>query len=70
MLVVALLVFDYRIRSLTSADFAAVSEDVNYLAVAVTLLVAQVMRGELVDYASLLIFMTTAVVLVVLLMRL
>jgi hypothetical protein len=70
MLIVALLVFDYRTRYVSGADFAAVSEDVNYLAVAVTLIVAQVARGELVDYTSMLLFTTTAVVLVVLLMRL
>ena len=70
MLVVALMVFDYRTRYVSTADFASVSEDVNYLAVAVTLLVAQVMRGEFVDYTSMLMFSTTAVVLVVLLMRL
>jgi hypothetical protein len=70
MLVVALLVFDYRTRYVSGADFAAVSEDVNYLAVAVTLVVAQVVRGDFVDYTSMLLFTTTAVVLVVLLMRL
>lgn len=70
MLVVALMAFDYRTRYVSGADFAAVSEDVNYLAVAVTLLVAQVIRGEFVDYTSMLMFTTTAVVLVVLLMRL
>ena len=70
MLVVALLVFDHRTRYVSGADFASVSEDVNYLAVAVTLIVAQVARGEFVDYTSMLLFTTTAVVLVVLLMRL
>jgi hypothetical protein len=70
MLAVALLVFDYRTRYLSGADFASVSEDVNYLAVAVTLIVAQVVRGEFVDHTSMLLFTTTAVVLVVLLMRL
>jgi hypothetical protein len=69
-LIVALLAFDYRTRYVSSADLASVSEDMNYLAVAITLLVAQVVRGELVDYTSLLMFTTTAVVLVVLLMRL
>ena len=69
-LIVALLVFDQRTRYVSGADFAKVSEDVNYLSVAVTLLVAQVVRGEFVDYTSMLVFMTTAVVLVVLLMRL
>jgi hypothetical protein len=70
MLVVALMVFDYRTRYVTGADFASVSEDMNYLAVAVTLLVAQVVRGEFMDHTSMLMFTTTAVVLVVLLMRL
>lgn len=70
MLVMALLVFDARTRMVSGADFVAVSEDVNYLAVAVTLLVAQVMRGEFVDHTSMFMFTTTAVVLVVLLMRL
>lgn len=70
MLVVALMAFDYRTRYVSSADFASMSEDVNYLAVSVTLLVAQLIRGEFVDYTSMLMFTTTAVVLVVLLMRL
>jgi hypothetical protein len=69
MLMVALLVFDHRTRYV-GADFASVSEDVNYFAVAVTLVIAQVMRGEFVDYTSMLLFTTTAVVLVALLMRL
>jgi hypothetical protein len=70
LLVVALLVFDSRTRYVSGADFASVSEDMNYLAVAVTLLVAQVVRGEVVDHASMFVFTTAAVVLVVLLMRL
>lgn len=70
MLMVALLAFDHRTWLLNGADFASVSEDVNYLAVALTLLVAQVVRGEFADYTSMLMFTTTAVVLVVLLMRL
>ena len=69
MLMVALLVFDHRTRYV-GADFASVGEDVNYFAVAVTLVIAQVMRGEFVDYTSMLLFTTTAVVLVALLMRL
>jgi hypothetical protein len=69
-LIVALLAFDYRTRYVSGADLAAVSEDMNYLAVTITLLVAQVVRGEFVDYTSLLMFTTTAVVLVILLMRL
>ena len=70
MLLVALLVFDHRTRYVSGADFAAVSEDVNYFAAAVTLIVAQVARGEFVDSTNVLLFTTTAVVLVVLLMRL
>lgn len=70
MLLMALLVFDYRTRYVSGADFATVSEDVNYLAAAVTLVVVQVVRGDFVDHTSVLLFTTTAVVLVVLLMRL
>ena len=70
MLVVALLVFDSRTRYMSGADFAAVSENVNYLSVAVTLLVAQVVRGDVVDHTSMFVFTTAAVVLVALLMRL
>jgi hypothetical protein len=70
MLMVALMVYDYRTRYVSGADFASMSEDVNHIAVAATLLAAQVIRGEFVDYTSMLLFTTTAVVLVVLLMRL
>ena len=70
MLVVALLVFDSRTRYFSGAELASVSEDVNYFAVAVTLLVAQVVRGEVIDHTSMFVFTTAAVVLVVLLMRL
>lgn len=70
MLVTALLVYDYRTRLVTGADLTAVSEDMNYVAVAATLIVTQFMRGEFVDHTSMLLFTTTAVVLVVLLMRL
>jgi hypothetical protein len=70
MLVLALLVFDSRTRYIGGADFASVSENVNYLAVTVTLLVAQVVRGEVVDHTSMFVFTTAALVLVVLLMRL
>jgi hypothetical protein len=69
MLVLALLIFDQRTRAISGADFTSVSEQVNYLAVAVTLMVAQVMRGEVTDYTSMVVFTTAAVVLVVLLMR-
>jgi hypothetical protein len=69
MMVVALFVFDYRTRHI-GGDFSTVSEQVNYLAVAVTLVAAQVVRGEYVDHTTMLLFTTTAIVLVVLLMRL
>ena len=71
LLVLALMVFDQRTRyAWSGADFASVGEDVNYLAVTVTLLVAQVVRGEVVEHAHFLVFTVTALVLVVLLMRL
>jgi hypothetical protein len=70
-LFIALLVFDQRTRyAWTSADLSSVGEKVNYLALAVTLMVAQVVRGEIAENAHLLVFMATAVVLVVLIMRL
>jgi cyanate permease len=68
---VALMIVDQRTRHAWSgADLSSVGENVNYLAVAVTLLVAQVVRGEITEHMQLLVFMVTAVVLVVLLMRL
>jgi hypothetical protein len=70
MLVLALLVFDQRTRSISGADFASMSEQLNYLWVSVTILVAQIVRGDVVDYTTMLVFTTAAVVLVVLLMRL
>lgn len=70
MLILALLVFDQRTRSISGADFATMSEQVNYLWVAVTVFVAQVLSGDVVDYTTMLVFTTAAVVLVVLLMRL
>lgn len=70
MLVLALLVFDQRTRSISGADFASMSEQMNYLWVSVTILVAQIVRGDVVDYTTMLVFTTAAVVLVVLLMRL
>jgi hypothetical protein len=70
MLVLALLVFDQRTRTVSGADFASVSEQVNYLAMAMSLMVAQVVRGEVTDYTSMAVFTTAAFVLVVLLMRL
>lgn len=70
-LLFALLVFDQRTRQAWSgADLSSVGESVNYLAFAVTLMVAQVVRGEIAENAHVLVFMATAIVLVVLLMRL
>jgi hypothetical protein len=70
-LIVALLVFDQRTRyAWTGADVSSVGENVNYLAVAVTLMVGQVVRVEVAENAHVLVFMATAAVLVILLMRL
>lgn len=70
-LIVALLVFDQRTRyAWTGADVSSVGENVNYLAVAVTLMVGQVVRGEVAENAHVLVFMATAAVLVIFLMRL
>lgn len=70
-LIVALLVFDQRTRyAWTGADVSSVGENVNYLAVAVTLMVGQVVRGEVAENAHVLVFMATAAVLVILLLRL
>ncbi len=70
-LIVALLVFDQRTRyAWTAADVSSVGENVNYLAVAVTLMVGQVVRGEVAENAHVLVFMATAAVLVIFLMRL
>jgi hypothetical protein len=70
-LLLALMVFDQRARyAWSGADLSTVGENVNYLAFAVTLMVAQVVRGEITEHVQLLVFMVTAVVLVVLLMRL
>ena len=70
-LILALMAFDQRARyAWSGADLSTVGENVNYLAFAVTLIVAQVVRGEITDYVQLLVFMGTAAVLVVLLMRL
>jgi hypothetical protein len=70
MLALALLVFDYRTRQVSAGDFDFVTENVNYMSVAVTLMVAQIVRGEFTDQTSMLLFTTTAVVLVMLLLRL
>jgi len=70
-LLFVLMVFDQRTRYAWSGlDLSSVGENVNYLAFAVTLMVAQVIRGEMTDHAQLLVFLVTAVVLVVFLMRL
>ena len=70
-LIVALLVFDQRTRyAWTGADVSSVGENVNYLAVAVTLMVGQVVRVEVTENAHVLVFMATAAVLVILLLRL
>jgi len=70
-LIVALLVFDQRTRyAWTGADVSSVGENVNYLAVAVTLMVGQVVRGDVAENAHVLVFMATAAVLVIFLMRL
>ena len=69
--VVALLIADQRTRYVwTSADLSAAGENVNYLALAVTLMVSQAVRGDVAEQMHLLVFSATAVVLVVLLMRL
>ncbi len=70
-LIVALLVFDQRTRyAWSGADVSSVGENVNFLAVAVTLMFGQVVRGEVAENAHVLVFMATAAVLVILLMRL
>ena len=70
-LVFALLIFDQRTRHAWSgAELSSVGEHVNYLAIAVTLMVAQVVRGEINGHAQLVVFLVAAAVLVVLLMRL
>ncbi|HUE89118.1 MAG TPA: hypothetical protein VMO26_23815 [Vicinamibacterales bacterium] len=70
-LLIALMVFDQRTRyAWSGADLSSVGENANYLALAVTLMVAQVVRGDIAEHAHVLVFMATAVVLVVLLMRL
>lgn len=69
-LLLALMVFDQRTRSAWGgADLSSVGETVNYLALALTLAVAQAVRGEITEQPHLLVFLATAVVLVVLLMR-
>jgi hypothetical protein len=70
-LLLILMVFDQRTHHAWSgADISRVGEDMNYLAFAVTLMVAQVVRGDITEHAQLLVFMVTAIVLVALLMRL
>jgi hypothetical protein len=71
LLLLALLIVDQRTRFGVSGgvDAASVGENLNYLAMAVSLLAAQVVRGDIADNMLVVVFMTTAVVLVVLLMR-
>ena len=74
-LLLALVIIDQGVRHSSggaiggSADFAAVGEDMNYLAVVVALMAAQVARGELVEHVHLVVFTATAAVLVAFLMR-
>ena len=74
-LLLALVIIDQGVRHglggglAPSADFAAVGEDMNYLAVVVALMATQVARGELVEHLHLLVFTATAAVLVAFLMR-
>lgn len=74
-LLVALLIIDQGIRhGLTSSigagvDLAAVGENMNYLALVVAVMVAQVTRGEVAEHMHLLVFTATAAVLVVFLIR-
>ncbi len=70
-LLFALLIFDQRTRyAWSGADLSTVGENVNYLAFAVTLVVAQVVRGEINEHAQLVVFLVTAIILVALLIRL
>jgi hypothetical protein len=70
-LLIALMIFDQRTRyAWSGTDLSSVGESLNYLAITVTLMVAQLVRGEIAEQSHLLVFMATAVVLVVLLMRL
>lgn len=74
-LIVALALIDQRFRDrfvpgAGGADLAAIGKDVNYLAMAMTLMIAQFFRGHLVEQTHLVVFTVAAVVLVILLMRL
>ncbi len=53
-----------------TADFAAVGEEVNYLAGAVALMVAEIVRGQVVEHMHFVVFTATAIVLLIFLMRL
>jgi hypothetical protein len=75
-LLLALAIMDQGIRHgmtggmTTSADFSAFGEEMQYVSAVVALMVAQVVRGELADQTHLIVFMVTAAVLVMFLMRL
>lgn len=74
-LLLALALVDHRIRDpfMSSAglvDVSRVGQDLNYVAMATTLMAAQLFRGQWFEQSHLLVFTVTAVVLVVLLMRL
>ncbi|MGH7504119.1 MAG: hypothetical protein ACRELX_00640 [Longimicrobiales bacterium] len=77
-LVLALALIDQRFRDrfvpgvggASGADLATVGEQVNYVAMAMALMVAQFFRGQLIEQTHLVVFTVTAVVLVILLMRL
>lgn len=74
----ALALIDQRLRDrflpgvggASGADLAAVGEQVNFTAMAIALMVAQFFRGQLVEQTHLVVFTVTAIVLVILLMRL
>ena len=72
LLIVALMIFDQRARLPWNggADLASVGQDMSYLAVAISLVVSQLVHGDLADNLHVVVFTATAAVLVVLLMRL
>jgi hypothetical protein len=71
LLIVALMIFDQRTRIGWGggADLASVGEDVNYFTVAMALIVSQALQGELANNLHVVVFTATAIVLVVMLMR-
>ena len=73
LLMVFLVLMDQRVRShVTGAgtDLASVGADVNYFAATMTFLGVQIARGELASNLHVVVFSATAIVLVVLLIRL